>query len=42
MPPLVALKELPEPVARELAHIDDDALREAIARAASTALSKKP
>lgn len=41
-PPLIALEALPESIARELARIDDDGVREAIARAASTLLSRRP
>jgi hypothetical protein len=39
LPPLIPLTALPENVARELAHIADDPLREAIARAAAVWLS---
>jgi hypothetical protein len=35
----IALHELPDQVARELASIGDDALRDAVTRAAVTALS---
>lgn len=38
--PTIPLRELPEEVARELAHIADDGLRESVARAASISLGK--
>ncbi len=41
-PPPVALAVLPDALARALAHIDDDALRDVIAAAASVALGRNP
>ena len=39
--PRLPLKEMPEPLARALAQVRDDALRESIQRAASTSIGRR-
>lgn len=41
-PPIVPAAELPEELARELARVGDDEVRDAVARAAGTSLGRRP